>query len=312
MPRQMAPGTNARDSPLWVHGGLVAVQLAFAGHAIAGKIVVRELPPGALSLVRTLAAGIILFAIHRLRGGALRVPPGDFARLAGCALLGIAANQILFFEGLARTTAINASVLVATIPIFTLLVALVLRKEETSGLALLGVALALGGVVYLLGAEALTVSAGTLLGDAFVVGNSLSYGAYLVLVGPLVKKHGSLKVVVWLFAFGALWVLPYGARDLYVHAPAIAPDTWLLILYIVLFATVFTYLVNAWALGRAPASIVAIYIYLQPVGAAVLAMIVLDEALTSRVILAAALVFAGIALATRARMRVMTVRPADR
>lgn len=310
MPQRMAPGTNARESPLWVHGGLVAVQLAFAGHAIAGKIVVRELPPGALSLARTLLAGLTLFAIHRLRGGALRVPPGDLAKLAGCALLGIAANQVLFFEGLARTTAINASVLVATIPIFTLLVALVLRKEQTSALALLGVGLALAGVVYLLGAEALTVGADTLLGDALVIGNSLSYGAYLVLVGPLVRKHGSLTVVVWLFAFGALWVTPYGARDLLVHAPHITADTWLLVAFIVLAATVFTYLVNAWALGRAPASIVAIYIYLQPVAAAVLAVIVLDEALTSRVILAAALVFTGIALATRARLR--SARPADR
>lgn len=310
MPQRMARGTDARESPLLVHGALVAVQLAFAGHAVAGKVVVRELPPGALALVRTLLAGLILFAIHRARGGALRVPPADLARLAGCALLGIAGNQVLFFEGLARTTAINASVLVATIPIFTLLVALVLRREATSGLALLGVGLALAGVVYLLGAEALTVSGATLLGDALVIGNSLSYGAYLVLVGPLVRRHGSLKVVVWLFAFGALWVLPYGARDLLAHAPSITADTWLLVLFIVLFATVFTYLVNAWALGRAPASIVAIYIYLQPVAAAVLAVLVLGEALTSRVILAAALVFAGIALATRARLR--SARPADR
>ena len=67
------------------------------------------------------------------------------------------------------------------------------------------------------------------------------------------RKHGSLKVVVWLFAFGALWVLPYGARDLLAHAPEVTADTWLLVLFIVLFATVFTYLVNAWALGRAPA-----------------------------------------------------------
>lgn len=310
MAHRMPAGTNAKDSPLWVHAGLIAVQLAFAGHAIAGKIVVRELPPGALSLVRTLLAGALLLAIHLLRGGALRLPPRDLAKLAGCSLLGIAANQTLFFEGLARTTAINASVLVATIPIFTVLVALALRRETTSGLALLGVGLALAGVVYLLGAEALTVSADTLLGDALVIANSLSYGAYLVLVGSLVKKHGSMRVVVWLFAFGAVWVAPYGARDLIVHASDVTAGGWLLVLFIVLVATVFTYLVNAWALGRAPASIVAIYIYLQPVAAAVLAVLLLDETLTSRVILAAALVFIGIALATRARLR--SARPADR
>lgn len=277
------------------------MQLGFASHAIMSKIVLRELSPGALSLVRALSAALILVAYHLARRGAPRVPISDLPRLAGCALLGIAANQLLFFEGLARTTAINATILVTTIPVFTVLAAIALRKEAASGRLLIGVAVALSGAAYLVGAEALSLGPETILGDALVVLNSLSYGVYLVLVGPLVKRLGSLTTVVWLFFFGALWIAPYGAVDLATGAGGVSAGSWALVAAVVLVATVFTYLANAWALRHARPSVVAIYIYLQPIVATLLAVWILDEEVTSRVILAAALVFAGIFLVTRVR-----------
>lgn len=292
-------GAAKEGSLFWVHAGLVAVQLGFASHAVVGKLVVRELPPGALAVVRATSAALVFVLVHLARSGAPRVPRRDLAMLALCSLLGIAANQVLFFEGLARTTAIHASLLVATIPVFTLLTSLALRHEAPTWRSIVGAALALSGVVYLIGIEGLAPSAGTLFGDLLVVGNSLCYGVYLVLVRPLVQKHGSLRVVVWLFVFGTLWIAPYGALDLVRTGPEVPLATWGLVAYIVAVATVFTYLVNAWALGRAPSSTVAIYIYLQPIGAAVLAVLILGESLTSRVAVAAALVFAGIYLVVR-------------
>lgn len=296
-------------SRVLVHATLVAVQLGFASHHVLSKIVLRELPPGALSLVRAASAALILFGYHLVSRGAPRVPVSDLPRLALCALLGIAANQVLFFEGLARTTAINSSILITTIPIFTLVAAIALRLEALSLRVLLGVIVALAGALYLVGVEALQFGAETVLGDALVVANSLSYGVYLVLVGPLVKRNGSLTTVVWLFFFGSLWIAPYGAVDLARNAGSIALGTWALVATIVLVATVFTYLANAWALAHAPPSIVAIYIYLQPIAATVLAVWILGEQITSRVIVAALLVFAGIYLVTR---RFKTAPPADR
>lgn len=293
--------TAKEPSPHWVHAGLVAVQLGFASHYVVGKLVVRELPPGGLALVRATVAAVILLGWHVTRSGLPRVALGDLPKLALCSLLGIAANQVLFFEGLARSTAIHASLLVTTIPVFTLLTGLALRREKATGRAFLGVALALSGAVYLIGADGFSMSGGTLVGDLLVLGNSLCYGVYLVVVRPLVQRLGSVRVVVWLFAFGVLWIAPYGATDFARHAGDLRGETWALVVYIILVATVFTYLVNAWALGRAPSSMVAVYIYLQPVAAAVLAMLVLGETLSSRVTLAALLVFVGIYLVVRTK-----------
>ncbi len=302
----MVDGEQPR--PLLVHSALVAVQLGFASHHVASKIVLRELSPGALSLVRVVSAAVILLGVHVMRRGAPRVPLRALPALAGCSLLGVSANQVFFFEGLARSTAINASILVTTIPVFTVLAAIALRKEPARLRTLAGVVIALGGVLYLVGVEAFRLGADTVVGDALIVANSLCYGVYLALVIPLVKRFGSLTVVVWLFAFGALWVAPYGAADLAREGPTLDLGTWGLVALVVLVATVFTYLANAWALKHAPPSIVAIYIYLQPIAATALAVWILDEAITPRVIVAAALVFAGIFLVTRAT----TARPADR
>ncbi|MEC7522513.1 MAG: DMT family transporter [Myxococcota bacterium] len=295
----MEDATESPPSPALVHAGLLAVQLGFASHYVVSKIAVRELSPAGLALVRAAVAAAVMLAVHVGARGLPRVPWRDALKLAGCAALGIAGNQLLFFSGLRHTTASNASVLVTTIPVFTLLVSLALRRERATARGILGIALALSGVIYLLGAEALTLGPETVLGDLMIVGNSLFYGTYLVLVADLARRHGSMTAVVWLFGFGALWVAPFGAGALVADAPSVRGTTWWLVAYIVLVPTIFTYLTNAWALRHAPPSIVAVYIYLQPVGATALAVFFLDETPTPRLFGAAALVFAGIFLVTR-------------
>lgn len=301
MRRPMTRATGT-PSPFWVHTALVAVQLAFASHHVASKIILRELAPGALSFLRAATAAVILLLGHLATRGVPRVPLRDVPLLALSALLGIAANQVLFFEGLARTTAINASILTTTIPVFTLIASLALRREAARVGLVLGIALAALGVLYLLGIEAFTIGGDTALGDALIVANALSYGIFLVVVGPLVRRHGALTTAVWLFVFGAFFVAPYGAPDLVEGAGAVSSSAWLLVAWVILAATLFTYVVNGWALRYAEPSIVAIYIYLQPVAASVLAVLVLGEHLAPRVVVAALLVFLGIYLVTRRKM----------
>ncbi|HVQ37755.1 MAG TPA: DMT family transporter, partial [Pyrinomonadaceae bacterium] len=79
---------------------------------------------------------------------------------------------------------------------------------------------------------------------------------------------------------------------------AVAGHTWLAIIYIVLFPTVMAYYLNAWALGRVAPSVVAIYIYLQPLLSFGIAPLVLGEKWNSRTVIACGLIFAGVAVVT--------------
>lgn len=281
-----------------MHGALFAVQVAFASLAVAGRLVLGDVPPFALVLVRLAAAALVFVPLY-LWTGRRDVPWRDVLAIAGCAALGIFGNQVLFLSGLRHTTATHATLLVATIPIFTAAVATVLGRERMRPETALGIVVAFVGIAYLVGTEGLEAGHAAVVGDLLVLANSIVYAFYLVLVRSYATKYGSAAVVAWGFAAGALFALPLGASDLVAVIPAIDLRIGLLLLYIVLVPTVFTYLTNAWALRFASSSVVAVWIYAQPTVAAALAWWLLGEVPTVRLGIATLLVFAGIAIVAR-------------
>jgi len=92
-----------------------------------------------------------------------------------------------------------------------------------------------------------------------------------------------------------------------VSLAGITGSVWLTILFIILVPTVGAYYLNAWALARVPPSTVAVYIYLQPLIAFVLAPLVLGESLSWRAAIASLFIFAGVLIVTR-RERSRAVR----
>jgi drug/metabolite transporter (DMT)-like permease len=277
------------------HVALICVQVMFASLSVVAKLALRELPPTGLVAIRmTLAAAV--FLVVWAAQGRERVAPADLARIALYAFFGLVANQLLFIEGLARTTATNAVVMGASIPVFTVGVALALGRERATPWKLVGLVVALGGALGLTGAGFQAGGERMLAGNALVLANSLSYAIYLVLTRDILRRYRTMTVVAFTFLFGALGVVPVGAAAFLHVAPAISLRAWLAVGYIVLFPTVGTYFLNAWALGRAPSSLVASYIYLQPLVGALLAAAILGEAPGAATAIAAAAIFAGIAL----------------
>jgi drug/metabolite transporter (DMT)-like permease len=278
---------------------LIAVQVAFATLAVVGRVVVRDVPPMAFALLRLVGAAVAFAAVSPRTFAPSAMPVRDRLAIAGCAALGIYGNQALFLSGLARTTATNATVLVATIPVFTALASMLLRREPVRPRVLGGIAVAFAGIVYLVGLDAIDLGRAHLVGDLLVTANSVAYSFYLVLVRPYVAKHGGLSVVTWGFACAALYALPLGLPQLVTAAPEVPAATWGWVVYVVLVPTIFTYLANAWALRFASSSIVAIWIFIQPTIAALLAWRYLGETPTFRLLVAAMLVVVGITIVTR-------------
>jgi drug/metabolite transporter (DMT)-like permease len=265
---------NSQRPPASVHLSLIAVQLMFASLGVVAKEALREISPFGLIAYRTPVAALIFLAVW-LVGWRERVAWRDLLPLGLYALTGVVLNQLLFIAGLQRTTATNAVVIGATIPVFTVGVALLFRKEQATSAKLLGLAVAFAGALTIVGVDRL--ESGRLIGNLLVVANSLSFAVYLVISRKLLAKYRTMTVITWTFLFGALGVFPFGARDLFAAAPHLSTGAWLRLSYLVLFPTVGTYFLNAFALKRAPSSLVATYIYLQPVVGALLAAWRLDE-----------------------------------
>lgn len=285
------------------HGGVVpvsllVVQLLFGLFPVAAKRVLDPLGPlGPWSLLglRVGGAALCLALVHRA------LSKGPFPvralgpRLLGFAFLGVVLNMGMFMVGLQRTTATEAVLVITSIPVFTYALAVALGRETIGPYRVAGIVLAVAGVVALVGFHV-----ENLVGNLLVLGNSLSYAAFLVLARPTLQRHGALGLTAWMFAIGALVFVPLGfAHGMAQAAPRLGLEGWSWVAFIILGPTVLTYVLNALMLRRAPASTVAAFTYIQPVFTAVAAHFLLDEPLPASVFAAAALIFTGVWLVAR-------------
>jgi drug/metabolite transporter (DMT)-like permease len=299
-----APAPSASLKP---HAALVAVQLIFGTWPVVGKIALRSLPSTGIVTFRIVGATLAFLLIRRATGHVPIKGRGDYARLALYSLLGVVLNQFLFVKGLELSTVINSALLGTTIPIFTLMVSVLLGYESGSWRVAVGLFLAACGVVYLINPAQANFSRETNIGNIILLLNSMAYGAYIAISQDMIKRYGALTVITWIFIFGSFITLPIGGYQLSkLSWSAVPTKAWLAVLYIIIVPTVAAYYLNAWALGRVAPSVVAIYIYLQPLIAFAVAPLILGEHLNSRTWLAAALIFAGVATVTlRSRSRVI-------
>lgn len=286
---------------------LILVQLFFASLAVVGRIVLPVVPPGALVSFRIFGAAGAMLAVNAFRGGPWIRDRRSLARLAIAGLLGITFNQALYLFGLKHTTAVNATVLVTTIPVWTLIASLIAGLERPSFTRLLGIGLAGAGAVYLIGPDRLSHDPGGVIGNLLIVMGMMCFGAYFVVSKPLLKRYDPMTVSTYVMAFAAIGIVPV-AVPAFVSADfhAVTPRIWLLVLYLVLFPTIAAYFLNMWALRRVSSNTVATFVYLQPVFAALSAPLLLDEPLTARTVAAALVIFSGLGLvlfAERAQQR---------
>jgi drug/metabolite transporter (DMT)-like permease len=281
------------------HLALLTVQILFGIWPIFGKIVLRSMSSTSLVACRLVGAAIAFAIIQRHITPLLRMPLKDIVMLTLCSMLGIVGNQFLFVKGLSLTTVINVEILSTTIPVYALAVSILLGYERGSLKTLLGIMLSVAGVLYLVNPTYAALTQGTTTGNLLILINSFLYALYLVASKNLVERYGALNVVTWIFLVGSVMTVPVGIYSLQQeNLAAVGAGTWAAVAFIIIFPTVIAYYLNAWALTRVPPSMVAIYIYLQPLIAFGLAPLLLGESWHWRTIVAAVLIFAGVALVT--------------
>jgi len=261
-----------------VHLALLFIQVTFGGFHVMGKYVLGTLHPLAVAGARVAVAMPVLLLLAWLVDRTLPAVR-DLPRLALLGVLGVFANQLLFIIGLQYTTAINAGILMPSIPVFAVGLSVLFGLERLSGRRLAGIVLAVAGALVMLDVTRFSLGGGgELLGNGLILANCLSYAAYLVYQKPLLRRLPPLTVVAWAFLFGGIGVLVVSGHRLPDLHPASLPAPVMLgMLYVVLVPTVINYALNTWAVKRSSPALVAVYVTLQPVAAGLLAMLFLGE-----------------------------------
>lgn len=273
------------------------VQVLFGANPVLGKLAIPAFGPGGVVLARV-AGAAVAFGVARL---ALRLPAvgrADQPRLIACSALGIVVNQLLFMNGLARTSAAHAALLTTTIPAITLAISIVMGLERATPRRIVGLVVAgCGAALLILSRAAPGAATSSWTGDSLILANATVYSFYLVISRPLLARHHAVSVLSGLFGWGVLLTLPYtGIPVAAFTAPDVPAQAWGSMAFLVLGPTIGAYGLNLYALRTVPSSTVALWIYGQPVVAAALAVPLLGEHLTLIMAASGLLTFLGMAI----------------
>ncbi len=186
-----------------MHAALAAAQTGFALFPIFGKLALVSISPFVLAAIRVVSAAVLLELVRRA-SGAQPIPRADRPQLVLFALLGVSFNQVLFILGLSMTTAIHTTILMSSIPVFTLATAALLRHETLSTRAVAGMLLAGMGALLLLSARGFDWQSRYFRGDLLLLANCLSYSLFLVLSRPILARCEPLTFVAAIFRYGAI------------------------------------------------------------------------------------------------------------
>ncbi len=289
-----------------VHSGLVLVALIYGATFVLAKSVMPEyLGPFGFIWVRVLSALTLLAIVQQVFIGEKVQHKQDYGRLAICGFFGSAANMMMFFQGLTYTSPINASLIMTATPVIVLVVAAFLIGERITWQKGLGILLGAAGAIYLImnaphhNAD-LASSAWSWLGDLLVLLNAASYATYLVLVKPLMQRYNPLTVVKWSFTFGLVYISPLGIPQVAAAQWSSMPlSIYVTIAFVSLGTTFLAYLLNAWALRYVSSSVVGAYIYLQPLFATFIALMLFNYQLRMGQVFFGLLIFTGVYLVNR-------------
>ncbi len=296
--------TPAKDSDYSPHIALLAVQLMFGSAPILGKFALTTFPPLAIVGFRVAGAALAFYTLQKFRGNLQLDKRSHYFYFALFSFFGVIFNQLLFFKGLSLTTATNTSLLAVMIPVFAIIVSVIIKNDTLSWQKIVGIIVAAGGVVYLIDPTNASFSSATTQGDILIILNSMSYATYVAISKKLITHYGALKSIAWLFLFASVVNVPVGLFYLQtVELSEVAFASWAALAAIVIFPTILAYYWNTWALARVEPSVVAVYIYLQPLIGTFLAIFVLGEDWKPRIFVAMILIFAGVFLVTRKRQR---------
>ena len=288
---------------------MLALLVVIWGSAFPGlKVLGQVLDPFEMTWYRYLPFPILYGAWMLLRRRAvfLQVTGNDWLAMGSLGIVGVIGYHFTLNWSLAGEdgiTAATAAILVATTPLWTLLISVANGQERPTLLAWLGSLAAFGGVaiVVFLGKGEVEISVARKAAVGLLA--PLSWAIYSVYTRPFIHKYGGLFTTGASLSVGVFALLPLGIAYGVEPLMDLQTEHWAWLAFLALLSTALGYAMWNHALKTRTASQVSVYIYFNPVVAALVGYLFLDERLTGWFLAGSALVMAGVILVNEARVR---------
>lgn len=276
-----------------------AVGSAFGGTAaVAARVLAPEAGPTTVSLLRYLGLlALLLAGAVALRRRLPRVARADWPAILAMGLLQFGLFGWFFSAGFTYVSAARGTIVMATMPIQTLMIAALVGRERFTLVKFAGTILGTAGVIVTLWGDTVTAGPESWKGDLLLFGAGFVTALNSVLVGPYLRRYSVFSVsllatLVGCLLLGAVW-LTTGA---YAEIATLSRRGWLVILYFAAVPTFLGFITWSWALSRVAPTRVTVTVVLNPIFAALAAAWLLDEPLGPQLVAGIVLVVMAIVL----------------
>ncbi len=277
---------------------LLFLTMAIWASSFAGiRFVLRELDPFSMTTIRLLFAALCMALVIPLLK--LRLPARrDWPRFVGASLLGMSIYHFLLNVGTETITAGQASFIIATIPIWTALLAARFLSEDLTKTHWAGLGLGVLGV----GIMSLDADVGGLgapgPGSWYVLGSAIAAGINIVLCKDLLLRYRAIEIAIYTTVIGALpfvfhlpWTIP-ASQD-------ISMTAWVVLFYLGAVPIGLGYWMSSIALAALPASRTSQMMLLVPPMAALIAWFAIGEEPSKMLFIGGPMIVAGVLLGRR-------------
>jgi drug/metabolite transporter (DMT)-like permease len=276
---------------------LATVTLWALNFTVSKYILDEGFHPLAYSAVRYGCAALIFVAITLAWEGSLRIGRGQLPLMALCTVL-LFVNQLSFVYALKFTTATTVALLFGTLPIFTAILARGSGVEHLSLQFWLAALLSFCGVAFVAIGSGGSLSA-NLKGDALAVTGALTWAGYSVAISPLMRRYSPFRLSAVFLAAVTVPLALAGSRQLTDQDFHFGALVWLGFAFAVLGPLVVTNLLWFTAIDRVGPSRASLFANLQPFLAAIVALLLLNEHITTLEVVGGLAIGGGIVLASR-------------
>jgi len=272
---------EAKRTALAANAGLLFAAILAGASVVATRVAVQSVPPLSLAVMRYAQGGLILgVCLLLLARSQLRVRRQDLLTLTVLGTLLFAAFPLLFNAGLRLTEASRGSLMLATVPVWSALLARLSGQERLVTRQIIGLVLATGGVAVAVAERGLDWQGhgAALVGDGLILMAALCGAAYGVLVKRISGRYSALTVTTYAMLIGALVLLPAALGEgLATAVVDLDGQTLMLVLFLGVLGGAVLWYLYGFALSTLTPTQAAVYVNLNPLAAMILATVLLGN-----------------------------------
>ncbi|HET7580725.1 MAG TPA: DMT family transporter [Bacillales bacterium] len=282
------------------YGLLFFVMIVWGLNVIAIKIVVEHFPPLLITSLRIGLAGIVVLMILIFQKNFRAMSKKEWLYTIAGGLLGMVSNQSLLAAGLSNTSASNAALILALVPLTTAVLAMIFLGERLTFFRLIGIVLALIGIAFVI-LEGSGGLSGISIGAAYVFGAMFSQAFSFIWINKATETLPPRQATAIMLTMGALIMF---LMSLFIHPSGVGKldhgtlGVWMVFVASSIVATAMGQMLYNMAIHQIGAGASSIFMNLTPFFSLLGSVVFLGESITLAQIFGFVFIVAGVLFGT--------------